>query len=201
MPFPRLRRLNAVFAATVAGFFLSACPTLAVGPDDSNAASAPTAGDTADTPENKGNKAKAKAGTKSDDKESRATKPKSDKKSRLEDRDDFRAAHALIKDGQYETGITALRALRHDSHAEVANLLGFANRKLGHYDEAKFWYETALEANPRHARTWSYYGMWHAEQGNRLKAEDYLEKVRAICGTECREYAELKGVIEGTFTY
>ena len=73
--------------------------------------------------------------------------------------------------------------------------------KLGRYDDAKYWYEKALAANPKYARTWSYYGMWHAEQGNLLKAQDILEKVRSICGTECKEYTELKGVIEGTVVY
>jgi hypothetical protein len=43
--------------------------------------------------------------------------------------------------------------------------------------------------------------MWHAEQGNVLKARDYLAKVQSLCGTTCREYAELKGVIEGTRLY
>ena len=50
--------------------------------------------------------------------------------------------------------------------------------------------------------TWSYYGMWHAEQGNVLKAKDDLEKVHLICGnTDCRPYQMLKEVIEGTATY
>jgi tetratricopeptide (TPR) repeat protein len=200
MRFPRIRRLNSLLAATIAGFFLSACPVMAVGPDDDNKPPAPAAGDSKDT---KGSTAKpdAKPDADSGGNKSTDTKSKNDKKSKLEERDDFRAAFALIKNGQFDAGIAALRALRQDSHAEVANLLGFASRKLGRYDDAKFWYETALAADPKHARTWSYYGMWHAEQGNRLKAEDYLEKVRSICGTECREYAELKGVIEGTFTY
>ncbi len=44
--------------------------------------------------------------------------------------------------------------------------------------------------------------MWHAEQGNLLKARDYLAKVEiAVRHTKCREYTELKGVIEGTRTY
>jgi len=33
--------------------------------------------------------------------------------------------------------------------------------------------------------TWSYYGMWHAEQGNLLKAREYLTKVETLCGTKC----------------
>jgi hypothetical protein len=34
-----------------------------------------------------------------------------------------------------------------------------------------------------------------------LKAKDDLEKVRLICGTECRPYRMLQEAIEGTVTY
>ena len=89
----------------------------------------------------------------------------------------------------------------YDDNADVATLIGYASRKLGRYDDAKVWYERALAADPNHAQTWSYYGMWQAEQGNILKAKDDLEKVRSICGTECREYTALKEAIDGTVTY
>jgi hypothetical protein len=116
--------------------------------------------------------------------------------------ENYRVAHELIyKQHNYEAGIAKLKSLGHDEHPDVANLIGYSSRKLGRYDDAKFWYEKALAADPEHARTWSYYGMWHAEQGNLLKARDYLAKVKSICGTGCREYAELKGVIEGTRLY
>lgn len=116
--------------------------------------------------------------------------------------DGYRRAHALIYDARdYAAGIAALRALGHDDHADVANLVGFASRKLGRYDDAKYWYEKALAADPNHSRTWSYYGMWHAEQGNMLKARDHLDKVRLLCGVECKDYRELKGVMDGTSTY
>jgi len=114
----------------------------------------------------------------------------------------YHAAYALIyyKD-DYQGGIAALRALEHDNNADVATLLGYASRKLGRYDDAKYWYDKALAADPKHALTWSYYGMWHAEQGNLLKAKDDLEQVGLICGTECKEYVALKEVIDGTRTY
>jgi tetratricopeptide (TPR) repeat protein len=131
-----------------------------------------------------------------------AKKVKKQKKSEQQFLNGYRHAHALIyQQGEFAAGIAALRALGHDDHADVANLIGYASRKLGRYDDAKDWYEKALAADPKHARTWSYYGMWHAEQGNMLKAQDYLEKVQSICGTDCREYVELKGVMEGTVTY
>jgi tetratricopeptide (TPR) repeat protein len=137
--------------------------------------------------------------------ESRKAKTKIAKKQKRSDADflkGYRQAHALIyQQHDYAGGIGALRALGRDEHADVANLIGFGSRKLGRYDDAKTWYEKALAADPNHARTWSYYGMWHAEQGNVLKAQDHLEKVRLLCGVDCKDYRELKGVMDGTSTY
>ena len=131
-------------------------------------------------------------------------KKKNDKSSSAKEfLDRYHAAYALIYDKEdYQSGITALRAMGYDDNADVATLLGYASRKLGRYDDAKYWYDKALAADPKHALTWSYYGMWHAEQGNPLKAKDDLEKVHMICGnTECHEYVALKEVIDGTRTY
>ena len=130
-------------------------------------------------------------------------KAKKDKSSSAEDfLTGYHAAYALIYDkGDYAGGIAALRALGYDDNADVATLLGYASRKLGRYDDAKVWYERALAADPDHAVTWSYYGMWQAEQGNVLKAKEDLEKVRLICGTDCKAYNMLKDAIAGTITY
>ncbi len=84
---------------------------------------------------------------------------------------------------------------------DVANSLGYTARKLGDYELSRVWYERALASDPKHVRTWQYYGMWHVEQGNKLKAADFLEQIRLICGTECKEYQDLKGGMEGTVTY
>ncbi len=111
-------------------------------------------------------------------------------------------AYALIYDkGDYVGGIAVLRSMGYDDNADVATLIGYASRKLGRYDDAKVWYDRALAADPNHALTWSYYGMWQAEQGNILKAQDDLQKVKSICGTDCRAYVALKEAIDGTVTY
>ena len=115
---------------------------------------------------------------------------------------DYRAARQMILAGNYQAGIAAMHALGHDEHPDVANYIGYANRKMGNYEQSKIWYEAALKADPNHTRTWSYYGMWQMEQGNRLKAEDFLEKVNVLCGTTaCEEYRQLKAVIDGTGSY
>ncbi len=114
----------------------------------------------------------------------------------------YRAARDEILSGDYKAGIAAMHSLGQDNHPDVANYIGYANRKLGNYDQSKVWYEKALAADPQHVRTWSYYGMWHAEQGNRLKAVDHLTKVNTLCGnTTCEEFIQLKAVIDGTRSY
>ena len=88
-------------------------------------------------------------------------KPKSQNNSSLEDfYNGWHKAYALVYDkGDYEGGIAVLRAMGYDDNADVATLIGYASRKLGRYDDAKYWYDKALAADPDHARTWSYYGM------------------------------------------
>jgi tetratricopeptide (TPR) repeat protein len=134
----------------------------------------------------------------------KATKKKTKKEKKSEQRfiDGYKAAHATIyKRHDYAKGLDMLKALGRDDHPDVANLIGYTSRKLGRYEDSKTWYERALTADPSHSRTWSYYGMWHAEQGNLLKAREHLAKVASLCGTKCRDYTALKGVIEGTRTY
>lgn len=129
-------------------------------------------------------------------------KKKKEEKSEQEFRDGYRKAYALVQAGRYADAFAAFKALDEDDHPDVANYLGYTARKLGQYDLSKVWYERALAADPKHVRTWQYYGMWHVEQGNRLKAQDFLEQIRVLCGgTECKEYQDLKGGMEGTVTY
>ena len=136
-------------------------------------------------------------------KDSTGGKKKKKKQSEQQFINGYKAAHAMIyKRHLYAAAIDKLKSLGHDDNADVANLIGYSSRKLGRYDDSKTWYERALAADPNHTVTWSYYGMWHAEQGNVLKAKEYLTKVASLCGnTTCREYTALKGVIEGTRTY
>jgi tetratricopeptide (TPR) repeat protein len=183
------RRFGLVAAATLIGFALSAGPLLAAGDPEPRT-----------PPEPKPAPSTGASDQKSDQKKS-TTKKKSDQRSEQQFIDGYRAARALVLEGKYAEGLAAFRALGHDDSAEVANYVGYTYRKLGDYDASRVWYEKALAADPNHVRTWQYYGMWHAEQGNVLKAKDFLEKVRLICGTGCQEYQDLKGGIEGTVSY
>ena len=106
--------------------------------------------------------------------------------------DGYKRAYASIYEKHDYTGaIAQLRALKHDDHPDVANLIGYSNRKLGNYDESKVWYEAALKSDPTHVRTWQYYGLWQLEQGHLDQAKVHLDKIASICGTSCPQYVSL----------
>jgi len=133
-------------------------------------------------------------------KSSEKKKPKPDRRSEREYQEFVRGYHwarALVLDGKYTEAIMAFRDLGHDDNPDVANYVGYAYRKLGDYDLSKVWYDKALAADPNHVRTWEYYGLWHLEQGNKLRAQDFLEKIGLLCGNlTCQEYVDLKAAIE-----
>jgi hypothetical protein len=109
----------------------------------------------------------------------------------------YRAAYATIYDrNDYAAAIEQLKALGHDDHPNVANLIGYSYRKLGDYKLSQVWYERALKADPNHVLTWQYYGLWQIEQGNRDQAQYHLSRIAAICGTDCEEYRSLAAALE-----
>ena len=139
---------------------------------------------------------------KSDTGTKQSSKKKKQQKSEQEFRDGYRAAYALKLSGDYAAAFAAFKELDQDDHPDVATELGYLARKQGDYERSQYWYERALAADPVHVKTWQYYGMWQVEQGNLLKAHDFLDKIEAICGNKaCKEYQDLKGGIEGTVTY
>jgi tetratricopeptide (TPR) repeat protein len=109
----------------------------------------------------------------------------------------YRAAYATIYDrNDYAAAIDQLKALGHDDHPNVANLIGYSYRKIGDYKLSQVWYERALKADPNHVLTWQYYGLWQLEQGNREQAQYHLSRIAAICGTGCEEYRSLAAALE-----
>jgi tetratricopeptide (TPR) repeat protein len=179
----RHNRLGTLAVASLFALSLGVGAAIAAGEPDPRPSSPP--------PSKSSGEPKAKTGA----------KKKKDQKTEQEFRNQYRAAYALVQDGKYAEAFAAFKAMDEDDHPDVANYLGYTARKLGNYDLSKVWYERALESDPKHVRTWQYYGMWHVEQGNKLKAADFLEQIRLICGTECKEYQDLKGGMEGTVTY
>jgi tetratricopeptide (TPR) repeat protein len=178
MPLRVHGRTEMVIMAALFAFSMSIAPALAMG--DQEPPPAPPPGKS----ESDGNST-AKKGQESQEEHQRYV-------------DGYKAARALVLDGKYEQGLQAFLALGHDDDAEVATYVGYAYRKLGKYDLSKAWYDRALAADPNHVRTLEYYGEWHVEQGNKLKAQEFLERIHVLCGNaSCQEYIDLKTAIDG----
>jgi tetratricopeptide (TPR) repeat protein len=109
------------------------------------------------------------------------------------------AAVSLINEGRYEPAISGLQnALwRAGPHPDLITYLGFANRKLGHYDRAREWYEMALAIDPDHRGAIEYYGELKLETGDVAGAKAHLARLDALCGFGCAQADELRAWIEG----
>jgi tetratricopeptide (TPR) repeat protein len=111
--------------------------------------------------------------------------------------DGYRTAYAAVYDrNDYAGAIEQLKALGHDDHADVANLIGYAYRKLNDYQSSRIWYERALRADPNHIKTWQYYGLWQIEQGNRDQAQYHLNRIGVLGGTQSEEYRSLAAALK-----
>ena len=106
-------------------------------------------------------------------------------------------AVALINEGQYQPAIAMLQDALWNAgpHPDLLTYLGYANRKLGHYDTAAVWYRTALAVAPNHRGAIEYYGELKLERGDRQGALAHLARLERICGFGCVQADELRAQI------
>jgi len=106
----------------------------------------------------------------------------------------YLSAEKLINKKQYSDAIVKLNdALVTDSkNADIYNYLGFSHRKLGKMEEAAFFYNKALEINPKHKGALEYQGEMYLTLNQIGKAEENLKKLDKICFLGCSEFDKLK---------
>jgi tetratricopeptide (TPR) repeat protein len=109
------------------------------------------------------------------------------------------AAVALINAGHYDPAIALLQDTLWNAgpHPDLLTYLGFANRKIGRYDQASGWYQQALAVAPRHRGALEYYGELKLERGDRAGALQHLARLERLCGFGCQEADELRSWING----
>ena len=106
----------------------------------------------------------------------------------------YLSAEKLINKKQYSDAIVKLNdALVTDSkNADIYNYLGFSHRKLGKMEDAAFFYNKALEINPKHKGALEYQGEMFLTLNQIGKAEENLRKLDKICFLGCSEFDKLK---------
>ena len=106
-------------------------------------------------------------------------------------------AVSLINKHRYAEALVSLQHAKaaFGAHPDILTYLGFANRKLGHYDLAESYYRQALAAEPKHKQATEYYGELLVERGNIPGAKVLLTKLDAMCTFGCFEADELRSWI------
>ena len=74
------------------------------------------------------------------------------------------------------------------------NYLGFTHRKVGDYNNAEIYYSMGLELDPKHVGINEYMGELFVVTNRLDKAK---ERLAVLKDCNCKEYKELKLVIEG----
>tara|TARA_B100000674_G_C37532185_1_gene774380 strand:+ start:80 stop:583 length:504 start_codon:yes stop_codon:yes gene_type:complete len=81
------------------------------------------------------------------------------------------------------------------SDPDTLNLLGFSHRKIGDYENAEIYYAMGLEIDPKHVGINEYMGELFVATNRMSEAKKRLAVLESC---NCKEYNELKQVIEGT---
>jgi len=107
---------------------------------------------------------------------------------------DLSAIRARIYSGEYEKAAKALLELTETvRHADLYNLLGYANRKLERYQESARWYKEALLFDATHRPALEYQGELFIALGDFKSAQKNLEVLRLLCHPAgCEELAKLE---------
>lgn len=107
---------------------------------------------------------------------------------------DLSESRAALYAGDYERALALLMPLTETvRHADLYNLLGFANRSLKRYDEAARWYKEALFYDPAHRPALEYQGELFIAVGDFPRAEKNLELLRLLCyPAGCEEQEKLR---------
>ncbi|MEZ5508690.1 MAG: tetratricopeptide repeat protein [Gammaproteobacteria bacterium] len=103
-----------------------------------------------------------------------------------------------IEDKQYQAAIDELKAIveKDADNADAFNLLGYSNRKLKRYEMAEEYYGRALELDPKHKGAMEYLGELYVETDRMDEAHLMLARLNDACFLSCKEYRQLKEVIE-----
>ncbi|WP_234053146.1 MULTISPECIES: M48 family metallopeptidase [unclassified Xanthobacter] len=107
---------------------------------------------------------------------------------------DLSESRAAVYAGDYERALALLMPLTATvRHADLYNLLGFANRSLKRNDEAARWYKEALFYDPGHRPALEYQGELFIAVGDFDRAEKNLELLRLLCFPDgCEPHERLR---------
>ena len=103
----------------------------------------------------------------------------------------------LVESGDYAEALDLLEDLnrRESGNPDTLNMLGYASRQIGRFDDAFTWYGMALAIDPLHRGANEYLGELLLETGDVEKARERLAALEIACPDGCEERDELAEAI------
>ena len=114
----------------------------------------------------------------------------------LNDTEIYQQGRDLALDGHFAPALQLL-VEADQTDPMVLTMIGYATRKLGYLDEGIAIYHQALAIDPDNLNTHEYLGEGYLDAGRIDLAEAELDTLGRLCGTDCRQYRALAGVIAG----
>jgi len=105
----------------------------------------------------------------------------------------YAEAVGLINQERYAEALDALTRAQAavGPHPDVLNYMGFANRRLGRFDEALGYYREALAIAPDHLGVNEYLGELYLQMGDIGLARRQLARLDELCAYGCAQREEL----------
>ena len=104
----------------------------------------------------------------------------------------------IEKKENYEGALKDLEIYVYENpqNANGWNLIGFASRKLGKFEDAELYYNTGLEIEPQHDDILAYQGELYLQTNRYEKALENLAILSDICVFNCTEKKELAEAVK-----
>lgn len=108
-------------------------------------------------------------------------------------RPDLNVLRAQIEAGGATHAITPLYdwVITDPSDADALNLLGYAYRKIGQWENSRKYYDEALAVEPTHLGALEYKGELELQTGNPTAARALLIRLQEACPDGCSELDDL----------
>ena len=108
-------------------------------------------------------------------------------------RPDLNVLRAQIEAGGANHAIAPLRdwVVTNPRDADALNLLGYAYRKIGSWEESRQYYTEALAIQPAHPGALEYMGELELQTGNPRAARALLMRLQSACPDGCSELDDL----------
>ena len=110
-----------------------------------------------------------------------------------EGRSSFAEAVGLINQARYQEALTALERTQAavGPHPDILTYMGFANRKLGRYQQSFAYYQQALGIDPNNLGVNEYLGELYVQLGDLPRARQQLARLDDLCAYGCAQREEL----------